>query len=233
MSGPNIFRQITSLIEVTEDIMGAFGSIKDLPRLPEAFRETNKRLPLVEQFLQDAKNPAKKLKSTEDARALEIVLYGFYEKAKKLLEIVQKIGEDSKVEYDSSVYRGVILKQGKQRVETLMDGLLEDLATLAANRMFWGGKCRGRSRLWQKLARNWRGFHHHWPSPIWPSSLGLPTSTGLTVANTTCSVEVPRKSQRATILRPMGIRISVQCPPWSLYRPSRGYARRDSMFIEI
>lgn len=138
MSGPNIFRQITSLIEVTEDIIGAFSSIKDLPRLPEAFQEANKRLPLVEQFLQDAKNPAKKLKSAEDARALEIVLYGFHEKAKKLLEIVQTIGEDSKVEYNSSVYRGVILKQGKQRVETLIDRLLEDLATLAANRVFWG-----------------------------------------------------------------------------------------------
>lgn len=30
------------------------------------------------------------------------------------------------------------MKQGKQRVETLMDGLLEDLGTLAANRLFLG-----------------------------------------------------------------------------------------------
>lgn len=188
--------------------MGAFNSIKDLPRLPQAFQETSKRLPLVGQILQDAKSPAKKLKSAEDIRALEIVLYDFHEKANKLLEIVEKIGEDPKSEYDSSVYRGLILKQGRQRVETLMDGLLENLGTLAANRVF-RGKCRGRSSLWQRLARNWRQFHHHWPFPIWPTSLGLLTSTGLTVANTTCSMEVPRKSQKATILRPMGIRISV------------------------
>ncbi|OJJ52100.1 hypothetical protein ASPSYDRAFT_52505 [Aspergillus sydowii CBS 593.65] len=138
MSGPDIFREIISLIEVTEDIIGAFSSIENLPRLPEAFQEANKRLPLVEQILRDAKSPAKKLNSTEDAQALEIVLYSFHEKANKLLEIVKKIGEDSKAGYDSSVYRGMIMKQGKQRVETLMDGLLEDLGTLVANRVFLG-----------------------------------------------------------------------------------------------
>lgn len=138
MSGPDIFRQISSLIEVTENIRGAFSSIENLPCLPEAFQETNKRLPLVEQILRDAKSPAKKLKSVEDARALEIVLYGFHEKASKLLEIVEIIGEDSKAEYDSAVYRGIIMKQGKQRVETLMVGLLEHLGTLVTNKVFLG-----------------------------------------------------------------------------------------------
>lgn len=138
MSGPDIFRQIISLIEVTDDIIGAFSSIENLPSLPEAFQEANKRLPLVEQILRDAKNPAKKLKSAEDAQALEIVLHSFHGKANKLLEIAEKIGEDSKAGYDSSVYRGIIMKQGKQRVETLMDGLLEDLGTLIANRVFLG-----------------------------------------------------------------------------------------------
>jgi hypothetical protein len=138
MSSPDIFRQIISLIEVTEDLMGAFNSIEKLPSFPEAFQEANKRLPLVEQILRDAKSLAKKLESAEDTRALGIVLYGFHEKANKLLEIVAKIGEDSKAEYNSSVYRGIIMKQGKQRVETLMDGLLEDLGTLAANRLFLG-----------------------------------------------------------------------------------------------
>ncbi|KAJ6007486.1 hypothetical protein N7540_011462 [Penicillium herquei] len=62
-----------------------------------------------------------------------------HEKAKKLLDIVERIGEDSKAEYDSSVYRGIIMGQGKQRVKMLMVGLLEDLGTLVANRVFLGG----------------------------------------------------------------------------------------------
>ena len=138
MSGPDIFRKIVSLIEITENIMKAFSSIENLPSFPEAFQETNKRLPLVEQTLRDAKSPAKKVKSAEDARALETVLYSFHEKADKLLEIVEKIGEDSKAEYDSSVYRGIIMGRGKQRVEALMVGLLEDLGTMVANKVFLG-----------------------------------------------------------------------------------------------
>lgn len=136
MSGPDIPRQIINLIQVTKDIIEAFGSIKNISSLPEAFQETNKRLPLVEQTLRYAKNSAKKLKSAEDAQALQIVLYSFDEKANKLLEIFQKLGEYSQDEYDSSVYREIIINKGKQRVETLMDGILEDLGFLVANKVF-------------------------------------------------------------------------------------------------
>ncbi|KAJ6136983.1 hypothetical protein N7497_012235 [Penicillium chrysogenum] len=130
MPGPDIFRQIISLIEVTEDMIGAFSSIENLPSLPEAFQEANKRLPLVEQILRDAKRPAKKLKSAKDAQELEIVLHSFHEKANKLLEIVEKNWRRLK-SWIRFIY-------GKQRVETLMDGLLEDLGTLIANRVFLG-----------------------------------------------------------------------------------------------
>ncbi|KAJ5259217.1 hypothetical protein N7478_012198 [Penicillium angulare] len=118
--------------------MGAFGSIENLPSLPEAFQETQQWLPLVEKFLQEAKSPAKKVRSAEDARVPEIVLYSFHDKATKLLEIVENIGEYSKCEYDFSVYREIMMRQGRQRVEMLMVGLLEDLGTLVADRVFLG-----------------------------------------------------------------------------------------------
>lgn len=136
MSAPDISRQIAGLSEVAEDIVAAYDSIKDLRGLPEAFQEVNKRLPLVEQTLRDAKSPAKKLKSTKDVKALESVLYRCDKKADKLLQIFAKVGEKSKDQYDSSVYRAVVIKQGKYRVETLMDGILEDLGVLVAHSIF-------------------------------------------------------------------------------------------------
>lgn len=136
MSVPDISRQIGGLIDVTEDIVDAYGSIKGLCSLPEAFQEVDKCLPLVEQTLQDAKSRAKRLKSADDTMALEGVLYSCNEKANKLREIFKQIGEMSKDQFDSSLYREIIVKQDKQRVETLMDGILEDLGALVAHNIF-------------------------------------------------------------------------------------------------
>ena len=138
MSDPEIFHQIIDLIRVTEDIMTAFGSIKDLSRLPEAFQEAIKWLPLVERTLRDAKSPAERLESTEDSRALEAVLLDCVKKADNLRGIFEQLGEKSDGEYHSSVYRCIVIKQGKWRVETLMDGILEDLGTLVTHKAFLG-----------------------------------------------------------------------------------------------
>ncbi|KAJ5904675.1 uncharacterized protein N7473_001591 [Penicillium subrubescens] len=136
MSGPDISHHIAGLIEVVEGIAEAYDPIKDLRGLPEAFQEVNKVLPLMEQTLRDAKSPAKKLKFSKEAKALETVLYSCDEKADKLLEIFKKIAKNSKDQYDSSVYRALVIKQGKRRVETLMDGILENLEALVSHHMF-------------------------------------------------------------------------------------------------
>lgn len=136
MSAPDISRQIVGLIKVTEGIVEAYDSIKDLYSLPEAFQEVNKQLPLVSQTLRDAKGPAKKMKPADDAKALETVLYSCGEKAGKLLETFQRIGKKSKDQYDSSVYREIIIEQGQQRVETLMAGILEDLRAMVLHKIF-------------------------------------------------------------------------------------------------
>ncbi|KAI2701377.1 hypothetical protein DTO013E5_9803 [Penicillium roqueforti] len=138
MSDIEIIRQITDLIGVTESIMVAFGSIKDLSSLPEAFQEAMRWLPLVENTLRHAKRAAEKLNSTEDARALKTVLHDCDKKADNILEIFEQLGEKSNGEYNSSVYRCIVIKQGKQRVETLMDGILEDLGTLVTHKAFLG-----------------------------------------------------------------------------------------------
>lgn len=63
-------------------------------------------------------------------------MYSCDEKADKLLEIFEEIGKKSKDHYDSSLYRAIIVGQGKQRVETLMGGILGDLRALVAHKMF-------------------------------------------------------------------------------------------------
>ena len=134
MSVPDISRQIGGLVEVTEDIMDAYGSVKSLCGLPEAF---NKCLPLVEQTLQDAKSPAQRLQSADDdTMALESLLYSCNDKAGKLREIFQQINEISEGRYDAFQYREIIIGQDRQCVETLMDGILGDLRALIAHNIF-------------------------------------------------------------------------------------------------
>ncbi|RYO85585.1 hypothetical protein DL764_009145 [Monosporascus ibericus] len=136
MSGTEIPRQITRLIGVIEDVIEAYDTINGLRGLPEAFQEVSRWLPLAEQTLREAKTPAKKVNSVDDANVLETYLNSCEEKADKLLEIFQKIDRKSKGEYVPSVYRSIAIKLGKHRVETLMNGILEDLGSLAAHHVF-------------------------------------------------------------------------------------------------
>ncbi|KAJ5474073.1 hypothetical protein N7475_003639 [Penicillium sp. IBT 31633x] len=138
MSRPEVVRQITGLIGVIEKLMVAFDSIKDLSNLPEAFQEASNWLPFVERTLRDVKSSAEKLKSAEDVRGLKTVLYSCDKKADNLLDIFEQLGEKSKGEYHSSVYQDIVMKLGKQRVETLMDGILEGLGALVTHKAFLG-----------------------------------------------------------------------------------------------
>ncbi|OGM48499.1 hypothetical protein ABOM_002431 [Aspergillus bombycis] len=135
MSDSDISRQITGLIEVTEGIAEAYNPIKDLRGLPKAFREVNNLLPFVRQILRDAKGPTKKPMSANEVKALKTAMCRCAEKADKLLEIFKKMAKTDG-QYSSSVYRAIVLKQGKHRVETLMDGILQDLGALVGNHIF-------------------------------------------------------------------------------------------------
>ncbi|KAK4097473.1 hypothetical protein N658DRAFT_500366 [Parathielavia hyrcaniae] len=135
-TGTEIPRQITRLIEVTEQTVEVYDAIKDIRGLPEAFQEVRKWLPLVEQTLREAKLPAKKVKSTDDANMLETRLDNCETKADNLLEIFQKIARKSTEEFDPFVYRSIAVKLGKHRAETLMGGILEDLLAFVTHQMF-------------------------------------------------------------------------------------------------
>ena len=135
MSSTELPNQIAALLSAAEDIIEAYGAIENLSGLPKAFQGVNECLPLVEHTLREMRIPARKLGSAADT-GLETPLKRCEERAEKLLEIFQKIARKSGGEYVSSVYRQIAVKLGKHRVETLMDGILEDLAILAAHRAF-------------------------------------------------------------------------------------------------
>ncbi|QRD93637.1 hypothetical protein F9C07_8084 [Aspergillus flavus] len=136
MADSDVSHQITRLIEVTEGIVEAYNPIKDLRGLPEAFQEVNNLLPFIRQILQDANRPRRRILSVNDAEALKTALYSCSEKANRLLEIFKKIAKKTNGQYSSSVYRAIVIQHGKHRVETLADGILQDLGALVAHHIF-------------------------------------------------------------------------------------------------
>ncbi|KAE8423271.1 hypothetical protein BDV36DRAFT_243218 [Aspergillus pseudocaelatus] len=136
MANADISHQITSLIEVTEGIVQAYSPIKNLRGLPVAFREVNNLLPFIKQILQDAKSPTKRVLSANDAEALKTALCSCGEKANNLLEIFQKFAKKTNGRYNSSVYRAIVIQHGKHNVETLADGILQDLGALVTHHIF-------------------------------------------------------------------------------------------------
>jgi len=135
MSGIEVVGLISAIITIAETAADFYEAIKDLHGLPEAFKEVNQRLPLLEQTLRDAKTQAKTAKDDE-AKALETLLTSSKAKAEKLLDIFKKIHNSA----DSSaitVYRMVILKIGKKgRVEALMQDILKDMQIMTTYQVF-------------------------------------------------------------------------------------------------
>lgn len=137
MPDTDISRQVARLFRVIDDTGGVYNTIKHLSDLPEAFHESSKYLQLVEETLREARAPARKLKSADDANLLETRLDSCEEKAANLYEIFLKIETNSKGKHVASVYsvyRSIAVKLGKHRVETLMVGILEDLEVLGVFR---------------------------------------------------------------------------------------------------
>ena len=137
MSGVEVFALVVNIISVAETIAQVYSAIKDLHGLPDAFREVNKRLPLVEQTLGDVKSQTANIKSAEEAKAMLTLLKSSQGKIKELETIFNEIAKNSKDNFMVSVYKSVIAKLGKKgRVETLMDGILKDLGVLVAHHVF-------------------------------------------------------------------------------------------------
>lgn len=137
MSGIEIIGLIGAVVGIVQATIAVSDSIKNLKGLPEAFKEVNKRLPLVEETLSAARTQFEKEKPDDEAAAkVEPILKGCSGKTQELKGILEKI-KNAKDKSALSLYRKIVLKLGKgHRVEVLMKNILEDLQILTGNQIF-------------------------------------------------------------------------------------------------
>jgi hypothetical protein len=137
MSGIEIIGLIAAVVGIVQATIAVSDSINNLKGLPEAFKEVNKRLPLVEETLSAAWTQLENEKPDDEAAAkIEPILKGCSCKIQELKEIFEKI-KDAKDKSALSLYRKIVLELGKEhRVEVLMMNILNDLQILNGNQIF-------------------------------------------------------------------------------------------------
>ncbi|KAF0315645.1 ankyrin repeat protein [Colletotrichum asianum] len=140
MSGFEIFGLIGTIVAIIDTTIAAYDAIRDLDGLPEAFEEVNNRLPLVQEIFKEAREKTKNATSSSETAAMKKVLKSSEGKLQKLQKIFLKIAGTQESGADNfvvSVYQTLVNKFGKKsRVESLMQDILKDLATLTAYAVF-------------------------------------------------------------------------------------------------
>ncbi|KAF1996722.1 hypothetical protein P154DRAFT_537791 [Amniculicola lignicola CBS 123094] len=91
MSSVEIFSLIAGIIPIAETCVILFEAVKDIEGLPQAFKEVNDRLPLVQETLALAKPPATTIQRGKEADALKKLLEGCETKTEHLKVIFVKI----------------------------------------------------------------------------------------------------------------------------------------------
>ncbi|KFY86148.1 hypothetical protein V500_07837 [Pseudogymnoascus sp. VKM F-4518 (FW-2643)] len=130
--------QITSLAHHINGVIRELERILQLPGLPEAFEGVAKCLLLSRGVVYITRSQVWKLQP-KDQQALETPLRNCEKYLDKIEEISERIYDSSKGKYDASEYRAIAIRVGKQRVETLMDDILECLGDMIAHEAFQDG----------------------------------------------------------------------------------------------
>ncbi|KAK2595214.1 hypothetical protein QQS21_007067 [Conoideocrella luteorostrata] len=137
----DIFSAIASTIAAVQTISSTCKAIQHFRDLPKEFKEVSRTLPLTEDTLSLARDQLQGTVLDDSSKiALEPIIRGCEERAKKLQAIFLKVQNGMKDTKDGSVlelYRNSLLRLGKtHRVETLMQGILRGLDALATNQLF-------------------------------------------------------------------------------------------------
>lgn len=125
---------ISGLISIIEATKTVYDAARDAKGQPEAFRQVAARLPLVITILHSAGERVHTLDETAQ-EALEPILESCKALAENLRKIFQKvIRKDDDKWYDR--YKKALSTLGKvDKVEGLMEGILEDIQVLACERL--------------------------------------------------------------------------------------------------
>ncbi|RYO74334.1 hypothetical protein DL764_010859 [Monosporascus ibericus] len=136
MSGAEVIGLISGIIAIISATVKVYGAATDASGLPEAFRDVAKRLPLVQETLQTAREYLNTADPEEAFyNAIKPVLEGCEDKAKRLAAIFEKVVPQA----DVSIMERYLLAArtlGKgDTVESLMKGILDDVQLLTGNRV--------------------------------------------------------------------------------------------------
>lgn len=136
MTGIEIIGLVAAILGVIETINHVYAALKDRNDLPEAFKQVNARMSLVEATLQTAKTQTRNIQDESEAKSVEETLTRCKLKLTQLSDIFNKILQ-AKGQPVLDAYRREVLHLGKKhRVENLMESVLEDTRQLATFQVF-------------------------------------------------------------------------------------------------
>ena len=131
-------RQIIVLAHRVNRTINGFDKILQLSGLPEAFKGVAKCLLLTKEVVDTTRAQLRKLQP-KDEKALETLLGNCQDNLNIIYTISRGVYSRSKGKYDASEYRAIAIRVDNQRVETLMDDILECLGDMFAQEAFQGG----------------------------------------------------------------------------------------------
>ena len=130
MSGLEVIGGISAIIGIIDASIKIYDSARKDAKLPETFQTVGRRLPVILDTLQTCKtqlDPIKASITADVCEALEQILEGCDEKARKLREIFEKIIPSGNNRWEKR-YLKVMKRMGKgSKVEELMLSITEDV----------------------------------------------------------------------------------------------------------
>ncbi|EPS29816.1 hypothetical protein PDE_04766 [Penicillium oxalicum 114-2] len=136
MSGAEAIGLISGVIAIIDATIKIYSAVSDVSGLPEAFRDTSTRLPLVRETLQSALQNLE-MSDPEDSlyQAIKPVLDGCEQKASRLEELFRTVIPSASASRMERYLRAVRTLGKGSLVESLMQGMLRDVQLLAHNRV--------------------------------------------------------------------------------------------------
>jgi N-terminal domain on NACHT_NTPase and P-loop NTPases len=136
MSGIEVIGGISAVIGIIDASIKIYNSARKDLKLPETFKVVGRRLPIILDTLQTCENhlePIKDSMAADVCEALEKILDGCDEKARKLREIFEKVIPLKEDEWEKR-YLKIFKRLGKgNKVEELMISITEDVQLVVNN----------------------------------------------------------------------------------------------------
>ncbi|KAH0443549.1 phosphorylase superfamily protein [Colletotrichum camelliae] len=136
---------ITTTLGFVGTIVKSYNVIREIRELPEAFREVERQLPLVQRILSDVRQRLANSQTTDaDRTTLENLIVPCQNDAKTLKDIFEKLEEGCKKDQDGikawakarAWYREALRGTKAHRVESLMKTILDRVQLLASKELF-------------------------------------------------------------------------------------------------